>query len=84
VHTDGGGYAATYITIKEEARQRVRKNTPKKPGKEKEATMPKKPGEEPKKEPKDLSHIECFRCKQHGHYSTSRVCPMHPKNLAKM
>jgi hypothetical protein len=29
---------------------------------------------------KDLSHIECFKCKQPGHYSTSKECPFHPEN----
>jgi hypothetical protein len=30
--------------------------------------------------PKDLLHIESFRCKQPGHYSTSKDCPLHPEN----
>jgi len=25
-------------------------------------------------------HIECFRCKQPGHYFTSKECPFHPDN----
>ncbi len=31
-----------------------------------------------KKTPKDLSHIECFRCKEPSHYSSSKDCPLHP------
>jgi hypothetical protein len=50
-------------------------NTPKKPSE--------KPGEEPKKEAKELLHIECYRCHEYGHYSTSKECPLHPKNQAK-
>jgi hypothetical protein len=75
------------MTIEEEARMEVKKSTPKKPGKEK-VTMPKKPvaksGEEPKKEAKDLLHIECYRCKEFGYYSTLKECPLHPKNQAKI
>jgi hypothetical protein len=82
---NGGGYVATYMTIGEEARMRAKKSTPKKPGKEK-VTTPKKPaemsGEEPKKEAKDQSHIECYRCKEFGHYSMSKECPLHSKNQA--
>jgi len=82
---NGGGYVATYMTIGEEARMRAKKSTPKKPGKEK-VTTPKKPaemsGEEPKKEEKDQSHIECYRCKEFGHYSMSKECPLHSKNQA--
>jgi hypothetical protein len=31
-----------------------------------------------KKTPKDLSHIECSRCKEPGDYSSSKDCPLHP------
>jgi hypothetical protein len=84
--TDGGGYAATYMTIEEEAKIRAKKANPKKPGKDKVNTPKKpaeKPEEEPKKETKDLPHIECFRCHEYGHYSSSKECPLHPKNQAK-
>jgi hypothetical protein len=38
-------------------------------------------GEKRQKVPKDLSHIEeRFKCKQPGHYSTSKECPLHPEN----
>jgi hypothetical protein len=37
-------------------------------------------GEKGQKVPKDLLHIECFKCKQPGHYSTSKECPLHPEN----
>jgi len=46
--TDGGGYAATYMTIEEEAKIRAKKANPKKPGKDKGNT-PKKPAENLKK-----------------------------------
>jgi len=74
------------MTIEEEAKIRAKKATPKKPGKDKVTTPKKpaeKPGEEPKKEAKDLSHIECYRCHEYRHYSTSKECPLHPKNQAK-
>ena len=25
------------------------------------------------------SHIQCFKCKEYGHYSTSKLCPMNKK-----
>ena len=39
-------------------------------------------GEEPKKEAKDQSHIECYMCKEFEHYSMSKECPLHSKNQA--
>ena len=74
------------MTIEEEAKIRAKKANPKKPGKDKVNTPKKpaeKPEEEPKKETKDLSHIECFRCHEYGHNSSSKECPLHPKNQAK-
>jgi nitrate/TMAO reductase-like tetraheme cytochrome c subunit len=74
------------MTIQEEAKIRAKKANPKKPRKNKVNTPKKpveKPGEEPKKEAKDLSHIECYRCHEYGHYSTSKECPLHSKNQAK-
>ncbi len=35
------------------------------------------------KVPKDLSHIECFRCKEFGHYSTSKDCPLYQEKKAE-
>ncbi len=31
---------------------------------------------------KDLSHIQCFKCKEYGHYLTSKLCPMNKKKQA--
>jgi hypothetical protein len=67
----------TYLTIEEEAKIRAKKLSEKKPGKEKQSV---KPLDKPKKEPKDLSHIQGFRCKQYNHYSTLKECPLHPKH----
>jgi hypothetical protein len=63
-----GGLAAPYVTIEGEAalRGKMKRNgNPKKGNKE-------KPNEEPKK-PKDLSHIECHKCHEMGHYANK--CP---------
>jgi hypothetical protein len=49
--------------LKKRQKLRAKKQTPKKPGQEKMPTAPKKPSQEPKKEPKDLLHIQTFRCK---------------------
>jgi len=77
------GYAATFVTIEEDAR---RTNKKRNPGKGK----PKPQGgggntddsgsSNGEKETKDLSHIQCFKCKEFGHYSTSKSCPMNKKN----
>jgi len=78
------GYAATFVTIEEDAR---RTNKKRNPGKGK--PNPKGGGgnadysgssSNRKKETKDLSHIQCFKCKEYGHYSTSKLCPMNKKN----
>jgi hypothetical protein len=37
-------------------------------------------GKQEQKVPKDLLHIECFRCKEKGHYSMSKDCPLYPDN----
>jgi hypothetical protein len=77
------GYAATFVTNEEDAR---RTNKKRNPGKGK----PKPQGgggntddsgsSNGEKEKKDLSHIQCFKCKEYGHYSTSKSCPMNKKN----
>jgi len=36
--------------------------------------------EKGQKVPKDLLHLECFKCKLPGHYSTLKECPLHPEN----
>jgi len=74
------GYAATFVTIKEDARRTNKKRNPGK-GKPK----PQGGGNTDdssgtgEKEQKDLSHIQCFKCKEYGHYSTSKLCPMNKK-----
>jgi hypothetical protein len=88
-----GGTKATFVTVEEEVRinkKHMDKN--KKEEKKKKAAAAAAAAahatggtnEENKQEhkvPKDLSHIECFRCKQPGHYSTSNDCPLHPDNM---
>jgi hypothetical protein len=86
-----GGTAATYATIEEEAKRRAKqeKKTKAEKRKEKERSAAAmatsgetggnvKGNNDVQKVPKDLSHIECFRCKEKGHYSTSKDCPLHP------
>jgi hypothetical protein len=74
------GYAATFVTIKEDARRTNKKRNPGK-GKPK----PQGGGNTDdssgtgEKEQKDLSHIQCFKYKEYGHYSTSKLCPMNKK-----
>lgn len=76
------GYAATFVTIEEDAR---RTNKKRNPGKGKPRPQEGMNSDESSssstngKEQKDLSHIQCFKCKEYGHYSTSKSCPMHKK-----
>jgi hypothetical protein len=76
------GTAASFMTIEEEAKQQAQQ---KKANKEKAKKAARKAAEEAaaaaadggdgQKKPKDLSHIQCFKCKEYGHYSTSPDCP---------
>jgi hypothetical protein len=83
-----GGTAAMFVTIKEEARINKRRSEKEKREKKKAAAAAKahategevEDSKKGQKVPKDLSHIECFKCKQPGHYSTSKECPLHPEN----
>jgi len=85
-----GGNTTTFVTIEEEARINKKRNEKhKKDERKKEAAAAAahstggttKEGEpEQQKVPKDLLHIKCFRCKETGHYSTSKECPLHPDN----
>jgi hypothetical protein len=76
------GYAATFVTIEEDARRTNKKRNPGKGepkpqgGGNTDDSGSSSTGE---KEQKDLSHIQCFKCKEYGHYSTSKLCPMNKK-----
>jgi hypothetical protein len=75
-------YAATFVTIEEDARRTNKKQNPGK-GKTKPQAgggASEDSGSSDKKEKKDLSHIQCFKCKEFGHYSTLKLCPMNKKN----
>jgi hypothetical protein len=87
-----GGTAVRFVTIEEETRinkkhmdKNIREEKKKKVVAAATAAAHARGGtstesEQEHKVPKDLSHIECFRCKQPGHYSTSKECPLHPDN----
>lgn len=83
--------AASYVTIEEDAKLKPKQEKKMRAEKKKEksrvavamamAAMAAKTQEEgTSKIPKHLSHIECFRCKEKGHYSTSKECPLHPSH----
>ncbi len=80
-----GGTVVMYVTIEEEAKRRAKQEKKNKAEKRKEkersaaamATSGEtganvKGNNDGQKVPKDLSHIECFRCKEKGHYSMSK------------
>jgi hypothetical protein len=87
-----GGTAVSFVTIEEEARiNKKHMDENKREEKKKKVVAAataaahatggtSKESKQEHKVPKDLSHIECFRCKQPGHYSTSKECPLHPDN----
>jgi hypothetical protein len=66
-----GGIASTFVTIEEEARGKRTRGRNKNGGPKNEPKTD-KPDEEARK-PKDLSHIECHRCHEMGHYANK--CP---------
>ncbi len=80
--TKGGGYSATYMTIQEDAKQQAKKQRSKQVAKSNVAETNGKPEDQPKKEPKDLPLIQCFRCKEYGHYSTSKDCKQQDSGFA--
>jgi hypothetical protein len=77
------GYAAMFVTIEEDARRTNKKRNTRK-GKSKSqaegGTSEDSGSSNCGKDKKDLSHIQCFKCKEYGHYSTSKTCPMNKKN----
>ena len=86
-----GGYAATFVTIEEDARRTNKKrNSGKGKPKPQEGNTEDSSGgnnngggNSGEKEPRDLSHIQCFKCKEYGHYSTSKSCPVNKKKQAE-
>jgi uncharacterized protein YdaU (DUF1376 family) len=87
-----GGTTATFVTIEEEARinkKRVDKNKREENKKKAAAATAaahatgganQEREQQEQKVPKDLLHVECFRCEQPGHNSTSKGCPLHLDN----
>jgi hypothetical protein len=83
-----GGPGAAFVMIEEDAKFNKKRNEKLKASEKKKkaaavavaAAMATGASAEDgeKKTPKDLSHIECFRCKEPGHYSSSKDCPLHP------
>jgi hypothetical protein len=87
-----GGPGATFVTIEEDAKLNKKRNKKLKASEKKKkavavavaaaAVMAMATGgsteDGDKRTPKDLSHIECFRCKDPGHYLSSKDCPLHP------
>jgi hypothetical protein len=77
-----GGTAASFVTIEEDAKQQAKKNNKEKAkqaAKKAAAAAAVEQGASQQKQPKDLSQIQCFRCKEFGHYSTSPDCPKKQK-----
>jgi hypothetical protein len=77
-----GGTVASFVTIEEDAKQQAKNNKEKaKQAAKKAAAAAATEGQEAgqQKQPKDLSQIQCFRCKEFGHYSTSPDCPKKQK-----
>jgi hypothetical protein len=76
-----GGTAVSFVTIEEVAKQQAKKNNKEKAKQEakKAAAAAAEQGTSQQKQTKDLSHIQCFRCKEFGHYSTSPDCPKKQK-----
>jgi hypothetical protein len=86
-----GGTAASYVKIEEDTKLKQKQEKKMKAKRKKEkakvaavmataATAGKTPLEGSSKIPKDLSHIQGFRCKEKGHYSTSKECSLHPSH----
>jgi hypothetical protein len=74
-----GGTAASFVTIEEDAKQQAKNNKEKAKQAAKKAAAAMEQEASQQKQPKDLSQIQCFRCKEFGHYSTSPDCPKKQK-----
>jgi hypothetical protein len=66
----------------EQARKEILGRVNQNPKEEEEILMIQAAAIPAKRSRKDLLHIQCFKCKEYGHYSTSKLCPMNKKKQA--
>jgi hypothetical protein len=70
-----GGTAASFMANEDEATQKAHQRKANKEKAKKAARKAVAGGGDGQKKQKDLSHIQCFNCKEYGHYATSPECP---------